>query len=146
MVEKDTKKISNEKIIQNYKIRVNERSFIELPVPKEILEKGSKIMYTEVIKFVTIFINSQKDLIEYMNGYEVEGINNIVLLKQIQIYLNNKLNDIFKIVYEKYENELGKRWFSLKIQNEMTKPIKSNAPVAQMDEKMDIDNDDDDDL
>lgn len=73
-----------------------------------------------------------------MNGYEVGGINDMILLKQIQIFLNRNLNNILKIVYTQYETQLGKRWFSINIQNNKIAP----SPVQRYEEKMEIDDDD----
>ena len=128
MLEIQSSKISDKNIIGNYKLRVNERAFVEIPVPIQILQKGREIFTTETLKYTTKFINSERELVQYMNGYEVEGLNDLILLKQIQIFLNKNLNNILNIIYQRYENELGHRWFSVVVQNSINEESKISTP------------------
>jgi hypothetical protein len=140
-LERQASILSDKNIIQNYKIRVNERAFNEIPVPEEILQKGREIFINETLKVVTNFINSQKEFLEFMNGYEIDTINEMIVFKQIQMYLNTNINNIFNIVFNRYEKELGKRWFSVNVQKESVKINRPQPPRDSDNNKMEIDED-----
>jgi hypothetical protein len=140
-LERQASILSDKNIIQNYKIRVNERAFNEIPIPEEILQKGRGIFINETLKVVTNFINSQKELLEFMNGYEIDTINEMIVFKQIQMYLNTNINNIFNIVFIRYEKELGKRWFSVNVQKESVKINRSEPRRYSDNNKMEIDED-----
>ena len=109
-------KLSDQTLLENYKYRLNQRAFKQIPLPNVIIKRGRDIFSNVLLKQTSNFINLNKELNEYLNGYDVEGVNAKIIIKKIYIYINDNLYNILKIVYKLYILNLGLKWFDPDIQ------------------------------